>query len=160
MPIHNLGKKHFTEEQKTAINTALTHLFELTNELAINLTPKERSRYGKVGEKGKLLIDKIRSLKESQPELTSPEIDWDEFEKDYQDRQFSSSVLSKIESLQMRMLSIKILHDYDNNKDALLDYQHAKHKNRFSNQTGYANKIESLKNFFPKTGKTKKKEIQ
>lgn len=157
MPIDNLGKTHFTTLQKDGIKTALAQIFNLTDDLAVNLTSKERSQYGKVGEKGKLLIDKIRSFQETQPNLKSPEIDWNEFENDYQDRLFASAVLAQLDSLRERLLSIKILHDYDNKKDALLDYQYAKYKNRFGSQYGYSTKIEQLKDFFPKTGKTKKK---
>jgi hypothetical protein len=156
MPIHNLGKSHFTAAQKEGINDAITQIFNLTNDLSINLTAKERTQYGKVGEKGKLLIDKVRDLQGAQPSLKSPEVDWDEFESDYQDRLFTSGILSQLDSLRERVLSIKILHDYDNKKDALLDYQYAKYKNRFASQLGYSSKIDQLKVFFPKTGKKHK----
>jgi len=155
MPIDNLGKNHFSATQKQGIKDALAQIFELTESLAVNLTPKERSKYGKVGEKGKLLIDKVKSFQETQPDLKSPEVDWEEFENDYQDRVFASGVLSQLKSLEEIVLSIKVLRDYDNKTDALLDYQYAKYKNRFSSGTGFSNKIEEIKDFFPKTGKTK-----
>jgi len=158
MPIDNLGNSHFTSEKKADIKAALAQIFELTESLAVNLTPKERSKYGKVGEKGKLLIDKVKSYHETQPNLQSPEVDWVEFEKDYQDRVFASGILSQLASLEERLLSIKILRDYDNKTDSLRDYQYAKYKNRFGSQPGFENKINQLKVFFPKTGKTKNKE--
>jgi hypothetical protein len=158
MPIDNLGATHFTEEQKQGIQEALVQIFALTESLSVNISSKERSKYGKVGEKGKLLIDKVKSYHETQPRLKSPEVDWVEFENDYQDRAFASGVLAQLKSLEERVLSIKILRDYDNKTDALLDYQYAKYKNRFASEVGYETKIEELKVFFPKTGKTKKKD--
>ncbi|GEC78400.1 hypothetical protein [Flavobacterium aquatile] len=158
MPIDNLGNTHFSDEQKEGIQEALAQIFALTESLAVNITAKERSKYGKVGEKGKLLIDKVKSYHESQPNLKSPEVDWVEFENDYQDRVFVSGILAQLQSLEERVLSIKILRDYDNKTNALRDYQYAKYKNRFASEVGYEGKINELKVFFPKTGKTKKKD--
>ncbi|MGV9005015.1 hypothetical protein [Flavobacterium sp.] len=56
------------------------------------------------------------------------------------------------------MVSIKIMHDHDNYQDYLRDYKYANYKNKFGNQQGYATKIDAMKVFFPKKGKTKKRE--
>ena len=156
MPIDNLGKNHFTTQQKQDITSALAQIKSAMSALMVNLTPHERSKYGKVGEQGKLLINSVNDFHQNQPQLQSPDVDWAEFEKDYQDRQFASGILSQLQTIETEMLSIKILRDYDNRNDALLDYKYAQYKNRFANQIGYSTKVEKLKQFFPKTGKTKK----
>jgi hypothetical protein len=156
MPIDNLAKIHFSEEENLTIHQGLDQILETLTGLTINLTAAERRKYGKVGEQNKLLINKVRAFHQNDARLESPEIDWAEFERDYQDRVHASMMLAKIKSVEQLLLNIKILRDYDNYTDALRDYQYAKYKNRFADQIGYSSKIDALKVFFPKTGKTKK----
>jgi hypothetical protein len=158
MPIENLAKTHFKSTQKEEINKVLDQVFDLIEDISVNLTAKERSKYGKVGEKGKLLINKVKDFQEVQPELATPDVDWAEFLADYADREFAEMVLSRLKSIELQFLSIKILRDYDNKTDALHDYKYAQYKNRLSTSPGYSYKIDELKQFFPKTGKLKKKE--
>lgn len=157
MPIDNLGKTHFSNTEIHTIHQHLDDLFVSISAMAVNLSTEERRKYAKVGEQNKLLINKIRDYHESQPRLQSPEVDWEEFQKDYNDRTQASAMLLKIKTLEGMLQNIKILRDFDNYSDALRDYQYAKYKNRFANETGYSGKIDELKVFFPKTGKTKKK---
>lgn len=159
MPIENLAKIHFESAQKQGINAALDQVFDLIKDITVNLTPKERSKYGKVGEQGKLLINKVKDFQEGQPSLACPDVDWVEFLEDYADRVFAEGVLGKLKSIESQFLSIKILRDHDNKTDALHDYKFAQYKNSLGTAPGYSNKIEALKPFFPKTGKLKKKEI-
>lgn len=156
MPIDNLAKIHFSDGDKQAIHTDLDHLLETLTNLTQNLTAAERRKYGKVGEQNKLLINKVMDFHQTQPGLDSPEVDWAEFERDYQDRVQASMMLAKIRSVEEALMNLKILRDYDNYTDSLRDYQYAKYKNRFADQVGYSTKIDALKVFFPKTGKTKK----
>lgn len=156
MPIDNLGKIHFTDVEIHAVNQALNLINTTLLGLAENLTAAERSKYGKVGGEKILLIDKARDYQRNQPNLQSPEVDWKEFELDYADRIQASQMLSQTKSIEQLLLNIKVLRDHDNYTDALRDYQYAKYKNRFDNQTGYETKMDQMKAFFPKTGKTKK----
>lgn len=156
MPIDNLGKNHFTAAEITTLNQSLNQIQTILNRMAINLTAAERRKYATVGEQNKLLVNKVKDYHENQPQLQSPEIDWDEFEKDYTDRTEASAMLAKIRELENQLLGIKILRDFDNYTDSLRDYKYAQYKNSFANQIGYAVKIDELKTFFPKTGKTKR----
>jgi hypothetical protein len=158
MSIENLGKNHFESVQKQGINAALDQIFDLIKDITVNLTAEERSKYGKVGEQGKLLINKVKDFQEGQPGLASPDVDWVEFIKDYEDREFAQGVLSKLKSIETQVLSIKILRDHDNKTDALHDYKFAQYKNSLSNGLSYSIKATELKQFFPKTGKIKKKQ--
>ena len=99
MPIDNLGKIHFTEEQIQSINEALTLINTTLLGLSENLTSAERSKYGKVGQKNILLINKARDYHQSQPGLQSPEVDWNEFELDYKDRSQAAQMLSQTKSI-------------------------------------------------------------
>lgn len=156
MPLDNLGKVHFKDQQIQEINENLYSVFQILSDMAINLNSLERRRFAKVGEQNKLLINKVKQYHKSQPDLRSPEVDWVEFEKDYNDRYQASQMLAMVKSIETLLMNVKIAGDYDNYTDALKDYKYAKYKNSFANQTGYAGKIDALKGFFPKTGKTKK----
>ena len=158
MPIENIGKNHFTDAEKQQLNDAVNTILEIVGPKTYNLSPKERSKYGKVGEKKKLLLNKVKQFHDSEPNLSSPDINWTEFNADYETRSYSEMKYAELKSALQMLLNIKILHDYDNHVDALRDYQHAVYKNRFGNQPGYSLKIDELKQFFPKTGKMKKKE--
>jgi hypothetical protein len=159
MSIDNLAKIHFAPNQKQGINDALYQIFDLIKDITVNLTAKERSKYGKVGEQGKLLINKVKDFQEGQPALANPDVDWVEFNNDYADREFAEGVLRKLKSIETQFLSIKILRDHDNKTDALHDYKFAQYKSSLSTAPGYSYKTNELKQFFPKTGKLKKKEI-
>lgn len=156
MPIDNLGRVHFDDGQIQDINKSLNAVIQTLSEMAVNLNPTERRKYGKVGEQNKLLINKVRDYHKTQPGLRSPEIDWDEYEKDYHNRAEASQMLSKIKTIETLLMNIKIVSDYDNYTDALRDYQYSKYKNRFGDQSGFSHKVDALKIFFPKTGKSRK----
>ena len=158
MPLDNLAKNHFTEAEKQQLDAAITTILNIVSAHTYHLTPKERSQYGKIGDQKRLFIDKVRDIQKTQTNLCSPDVDWNGFEADFQTRQYAANKLSQLESISTLLLNIKILHNYDNLNDALLDYRYAGYKNRFGNQMGYEQKINSLKGFFPKTGKKKKKE--
>jgi hypothetical protein len=156
MPIDNLGKIHFSVKQIQDINQALDVLTKALAGMSVNLTAAEHQKYGRVKEQNKLFIDKVKNYHDNQPMLQSPEVDWKEFDRDYENRWQASQMLLKIKSIESQLINIKILGDYDNYTDALRDYQYAKYKNRFAEAMGYSKKIEDLIGFFPRTGITKK----
>ena len=84
MALTNMNSRHFTADEKTAI---LNHLSALETALAVglrNLTAEERQQFGSVNEQNKLIINKVKDYLSTKPELSSPDIDWAEFENDYQ----------------------------------------------------------------------------
>ncbi len=157
MLLDNLGEKHFSDTDLENIHQDLNRLTTTITKYASGLTPLERKKYSKIGEQNKLLVNKVKQYHESQPDLQSPDVDWEEFQKDYRDREQAWAILIKIKTLQEMVMGIKVVHDFDNYSEALRDYQYAKYMNRFADHSGFANKIDNLKVFFPNTGKTKKK---
>lgn len=151
-------KKHFTIEHIQTVNTALRDITTIGFEMSENLTASERRKYGKVGEKNKLIVNLVKEYHETQPDLQSPDVDWEEFALDYKDRQIVDQMLSRIRNIENMLLNIKALRDHDNLTAALRDYKFAQYKNRFGNEPGYSTKIEKIKPLFSKTGKTKKME--
>ena len=151
MALYNLGRLHLTAAQKTAIDAALTTIE--TNLLAVtqNLSEEERQKYGSVNETNKLFVNKDREYFITQASLASPDVDWVEFEADFQDRTFADTRLDRIATLTRMLSDFKIVHDFDNYKDALTDYDYSKYK-AGTKTPGYTEKVDELKQFFPNTG--------
>lgn len=147
MPFTNFEDRHFSASEKNSINDAITSLeTELANKLA-NLSPEERQQYGSVNEENKLIINKVKDYHDAQPTLSSPDVDWPEFDNDEDSRTYIENLMHRLESLLDGLKSSKILHDWDNYKAARSDYQFAKYKDE-SGAIGYATKVEELKQFF------------
>ena len=153
MPFLNFENRHFTENEKTDIATAISTLEQLLTPKLANLTPEERQQYGSVNEQNKLIINKVKDYRSTKPELSSPDIDWAEFENDYQSREFIQDINQRLEGLLSGLQSAKILHDWDNYQAALTDYGYTQYK-KGSGAVGYDAKINELRQFFSRTTST------
>ena len=103
-----------------------------------------------VNEQNKLLVNKVRDYQQSSPAMSSPDVDWTEFESDFQARAFLESRAARLSSLAYQMQSTKILHDNDNYQDALNDYAYAQYK-KGANEPGFTEKVAEIKQFFPRS---------
>lgn len=153
MPFLNQENRHFTAEETTAIQAALTTLQTVLTPKLANLTPEERQQYGSVKEQNKLIINKVKDYKENQPNLSSPDINWAEFLEDHNSRSFLQASIEQLAELMRGMENAKILHDWDNYQAALIDYKYTQYKNN-TGATGFATKETELKQFFNRTGTT------
>ena len=142
MPINNLNNNHLTNAQVTEILNAITALENALAMLTVTLTPEERQTYGSVNEQNKLLVNKVWDFRQSSPNLSLPDLDWSEFENDYQSRQLMESIQNRLGALQERIKNTKILHDYDNFQSALEDYAYTSYK-AGSQAPGYETKMYS-----------------
>jgi hypothetical protein len=149
MLINNLNNSHLTEEEKTEIRNALIVLENAIRKITVNLTAEERKIYGRVNEKNKLLINKVWDFRRYEENLSNPDIDWEEFQKDYDSRVFLEGIIDRIMSLYITCKNAKTLHDYDNYKNALKDYSYTRYK-ASSNTSGFEVKRAELKQFFVK----------
>lgn len=154
MPFLNQDSRHFTDAEKTSIQEALTALATALTPKLANLSSEERQQYGSVNEQNKLIINKVKDYKESQPTLSSPDIDWNEFLADYNTRSFLQTSIEQLAELVRGMENAKILHDWDNYQAALVDYSYTQYKNN-SGATGFTTKEQELKQFFNRTGTSK-----
>ncbi|GIM52918.1 hypothetical protein ACI76O_06715 [Capnocytophaga cynodegmi] len=150
MSLHNLNNFHLSEEQMQNINNALTALEKTMELLNVNLTPEDRNKYGRVNEQNKLLINKTYDYAVNRPELRSPDVDWEEFFRDYKSRNFLEGIISRLNSLSTRAVNSKIYHDYDNYQDVLEDYAYTSYRVK-SKTVGYEEKHREQKQFFSKT---------
>lgn len=151
MPISDLINLHFTAAEITAVNNALATIQTTLAAKSRNLSPDERRLYGSINEQNKLIVHKVRDYRSNQPGMSSVDVDWAEFEADYQDRNFLEAVLARVLVISEIASDTKILHDHDVYQAALMDYDYTKYK-MGTNSAGYDTKYEDLKQFFPGGG--------
>ena len=155
MPLENLNGLHYTAAEKTAVGTSLTAIETALAMKFKNLSAEERSKYGSVQEQNKLIINKVKDFRNNQPTLSSPDIDWTEFQNDVDSRDFIQAAIARLESLAQSLNNNKIMHDYDCYQAALTDYDYSKYKSG-TKVAGYETKVTELSQFFNRTGTTNK----
>jgi len=151
----NMIVTKFTQAEREAIANLMEQLETAVAGKLTALTEEERIRYGSINEQNKLLVNKVRDFRQHQPNLSSPDVDWDEFDSDYESRQFLESSSDRLLSVAYQMQSTKILHDYDNHQDALTDYGYSQYK-KGAGEPGFTEKVAELRQFFARTGTAKK----
>ncbi len=152
MPLLNLNDTHLSEEQKQEIHSLIDQLEGALAPKNVNLTAEERRKYGSISEQNKLFVNKVYDYAKSQPNLKSPDVQWDEFFADVESRNFIEAVLSKLENISTRLRNAKTLHDYDNFQASLDDYAYTSYKAGTS-AAGYEIKLKDLKQFFQRERK-------
>ena len=148
MPFTNFDNRHFTAAEKTAVNTALTTLETAFAPKSAELTGEERQQYGSINELNKLIVNKVKDYRDMQPSLCSPDVDWTEFTNDFDTRSFIQAAILRLETMAAGLENAKILHDHDNYKASLSDYDFAKYK-ASSNVPGFSTKVAEIAQFFP-----------
>jgi len=151
MPFYDVVQQHITPEDLNAIDQSIDALEKALENKRRNLTPEERQRYGRVNEVNKLFVNKVYDYSRTQPGMSSPDVDWKEFAADYDDRAFIETRLTRLRSLVEILENNKILHDYDNFQNALMDYSYTQYK-KDTEAGGYVTKYNELKQFFPRSG--------
>jgi len=148
MPFLNFESRHFSEAEETAINDLIQQLQGALSGKLATLTPEERQQYGSINEQNKLIVNKVKDYRDSSPQLSSPEVDWEEFDKDYASRGFIQSVFDRLEELGRGVDNAKILHDWDNYQASLIDYQYTVYRDD-SGSPGFHTKRNEIRQFFP-----------
>ncbi len=152
MPLTNLNSAHLTEAEVTAAQNALTELENALAIITVQLTPEDRQKYGSINEQNKLLVNKVKDFRQSNPNLSVSDVDWDEFDKDFASRNVFESLINRLNALLIKLQGAKILHDYDNYQAALDDYAYTTYR-AATGADGYENKYNELKQFFGRTTK-------
>ena len=150
MPFYDVVQQHISPEELNAIDQSIDALEKALENKRRNLSPEERQRYGCVNEANKLFVNKVFDFSKTQPAMCSPDVDWKEFADDYQDRVYIETRLNRLKSLVEIMENSKILHDFDNFQNALMDYSYTMYK-KDTEAGGYVTKYSELKQFFPRT---------
>ena len=150
MAITNLNNTHLTAAQLTDAQDALTQLETALQVINVNLSAEDRQKYGSINEQNKLFVNKIYDFNDSQPALSSPDVDWEEFNRDFISRTNLEAIITRLDSLSTKLKNAKILHDYDNYQAALTDYAYTNYKAGTASP-GFETKMNETKQFFGKT---------
>ena len=153
MPFENLNNVHYSAAEKTAVGTALTALETALTAKLRNLSPEERKRYGSINEQNKLIVNKALEFRNNQPALSSPDVDWVEFQSDFDSRAFIQDSIARLQNLLNGLGNNKILHDFDNYQAALTDYGFSQYK-AGTKAAGFENKVAEMSQFFNRAGTT------
>lgn len=153
MPFENLNSNHYLAAEKTAVNTNLAALEASLMPKVRNLSADERKKYGSINEANKLIVNKAKDYRASQPALSSPDVDWVEFQSDFDSRDFLQATILRLQNMIDGLSNNKILHDFDNYQAALTDYDYSKYK-ASTKVAGFENKVNEMGQFFNRTGTT------
>ena len=151
MPFDNLNNVHFLPAEKTAALDAITALETALAAKFRNLSAEERKRYGSINEQNKLIVNKVLDYRNNQPALSSADVDWAEFQNDFDSRTFIQATISRLQNIIDGLNNNKILHDYDNYQAALTDYSYSQYK-ASTKAAGFETKVADLAQFFNRTG--------
>ena len=151
MPLNNLSDQHFSTAEMNTVRTLLDALHNVLSPKSRNLSPAERQELGSINEQNKLVVHKVRDYRQQQPGLSSPQIDWNEFEADFTDRNFLEELVNRLRSLLDMSIDAKILHDHDVYKTALNDYRYTRYM-AGTEAPGYDVKMDDIRRLFPSTG--------
>lgn len=155
--LKNLINTHLSAEQVESVNTALATLETALAAKVSNLSGDERRKYGSISEQNKLFVNKVNDYAINQTALRSPDVDWDEFTKDFNSRNVLEGTIARLQNLLTGINNAKTLHDYDNYQAALDDYAYTNYKTG-TVAPGYEAKRNELKQFFSRNRKTDENE--
>ena len=153
MPLTNLNSAHLTAAQVTAAKDAVTALENNLSVINVSLTAEDRQKYGSINEQNKLLVNKVNDYRKNSPAMSVADVDWDEFDKDFESRTVYENLINRLEALVTKLKGAKTLHDYDNYQAALADYAYTSYR-AGTGADGYENKQNEMKQFFNRSGKT------
>ena len=153
MPFENLSTVHYTTVQKTAALEAITALEAALAANFKNLTAEERKKYGSINEQNKLIVNKALAYRTNQPNLSSADVDWEEFQNDFDSRTFIEATITRLQAVLEGLNNNKILHDFDNHQSALTDYGYSQYK-AGTKAAGFETKVAEMAQFFNRTGTT------
>lgn len=148
MPFKDIKPDHPTPAEMAQVDSLIAQLEALLQPHLRNLSPEENRRYGRMTGRNSLAVDKVRQYHLNMPQLQSPDVDWEEFDRDYATRAFYTARSSRLSSLARAMTETRRLHDHDNLTNALNDYSYAQYKDRLQDGSGYDTKVADLKPLF------------
>lgn len=157
MNFNNLGSLHISANERDQLFSLIDQMRNLLQSKLVQLTAEERKKYGSVNEQNKLLINKVLDYSRATPHLRDPDVDWSEFEADYQDREILEMLSNRLISFVYDLESTKIVHDYDNYRASLNDYSHAQYRSE-RRHPEFLQKTNDLQQLFPRTGRAKNDE--
>ncbi|MFA6150386.1 MAG: hypothetical protein WC716_03630 [Chitinophagaceae bacterium] len=162
MPLTNLIHTQLSPEDLALALSKLHEVLDILKPSTMDITPAERKKYGRIREHKKLIVQKVLDYNKNQPDMSSPDIDWDKFHASWASRSGFATIESLCNILLEACSDPRILHDYYLYDTAMVEYNYTKYRATRSTGKGggFTTKLESIKELFPnkngRRGKTKK----
>ena len=150
MALLNLAANSLTPNEMQALDALISQVETIILQKAIGLTPQQRQELGSINEKNKLFVNKVWDFMQNHPQHNTQDIDIQNFEKDFDAREFLETRISRLQNLVDMMTNTKILHDHDNYQDALGYYDYLQFRAK-RGVAGASQLVAELKQFFPRT---------
>lgn len=141
---------NYNKEELNKAFDALETLEDFFESFLLHLEPQEKKKLYWVGAHHKKVIDKTILYNKTSPELSSPDVNWEQLDhytklcKNLEEFQFRIKEIS--EGLQGRILTL----NFDNYREALKDYSFSKYKAKSSaNKMEFLEKVDDISQHFP-----------
>jgi len=140
----------FTDAEFQQLNAAFDTIHNLLSAKFINLQPEDRKKYGRIKEKKKMLIDKVKDYHVNMPALSNIKVDWDEFNKCYTTRKNYVFAANRLKELLELCNDPRTLVDYVLYGYTMQDYNWTKYKaaEDGGGTEGYEGKYNDLSDLF------------
>ncbi|WP_106793537.1 hypothetical protein [Aquimarina sp. Aq78] len=151
MALENLISVTFTEEELNKLTQGIDTIKEVLLGKTVNLTPEQRTQYGRIANQNKLIVDKAKNYMEQHPTWIPNFLDKEEFNRDYTTRKQIESHVQQLEYLAQQLIDTKTLLDHDNYSNALSFYRMMRYL-AGENEPGAKPVYEDMKVLFKKNG--------
>lgn len=158
MALENLISVEFSQDELNRIDELLSQLEEVTRGKLINLTPKERNEYARVGNRTEDWIVRVKSYMEQYPDLMMRHQDTSEFQKDFVARQALLPRLRRLQAITTAFDDTTLLVGTDLYNNAITYYKGIKAAAE-TNAPNAKVVYEDLKAQFQSRGTGKKKDV-
>lgn len=145
-----LNVPEFTDAEAQQLDAAFSTIKTLLSPKFINLEPADRKKYGRIKEKKKMLIDKVKDYHGNMPHLSNEDVDWDNFNRCYTTRKNYVFAANKLKELLELCNDPRTLVDYVLYGYTMQDYKWTQYKagEDGGGAAGYEAKYNDLSDLF------------
>jgi hypothetical protein len=147
MSFENLNSKHFMVNEMQAIAKMIITLESKLAPKFIKTASEERDKCASMDEQNMKFINNVEDYRSSQPHLCSPNVDWEEFQANFNSSSFLELVIARLQHMAEGLSANKIIHDSKNYQAALADYEYSESK-ACRYVEGFEEKADDLARFF------------
>lgn len=131
------------------IDEAIKIIETLTSKSQVFLTPHEKRKHCWINENNKSIIKKVVIYNKTNPELSSPDINWKSFDTSMRKAEYLSEILERIKVLNEGISGALLVQNRLNYMEALIDYNYTKYKAKsIKNDVDFHNKMEDISQHF------------
>ncbi|WP_150030923.1 hypothetical protein [Taibaiella lutea] len=140
----NQNFSHFNLQEMKDIRSLIVKLTEAVQPKLITGENENKEEYMQYNREKRLFAGKVVEFKLKHPELSSKEVDWDEFNLLFADNAFFKSTILCLQAILMKMDNTRLAYDNEIYRSALTDYENT-YNNFESGKTRYEKKYNDLK---------------